>query len=239
MGLELARARMLEDHLEGRGIAQRRLLDAFARTPREAFIAPDLIDLAYEDTPLPIGEEQTISQPYIVAVTVEALALNGTERVLEVGTGSGYAAAILSQMAREVVSVERHVSLAAEARERLQSLGYANVRVLEGDGSLGCPEYAPYDAIAVAAGAPRIPRALLSQLGPAGRLVLPVSAGSTRQVLVRVKRDGGTFLREKLTRVRFVRLVGEQGYAESESRAPSGPARISPRSGAETLPQGP
>jgi protein-L-isoaspartate(D-aspartate) O-methyltransferase len=238
MSLDLARARMLEDHLESRGITQRRLLDAFARTPREAFIDRELLELAYDDTPLPIGEEQTISQPYIVAVTVEALALNGTERVLEVGTGSGYAAAILSQMAGEVFSVERHASLAAEARARLEGLGYANVRVLEGDGSLGWPVHAPYDAIAVAAGAPKIPRALLEQLGPAGRMVLPVSAGSTRQVLIRVTRDGDKFRKEKLTRVRFVRLVGEQGYAESEPMAPNAPARISPRSRAETLPHG-
>jgi protein-L-isoaspartate(D-aspartate) O-methyltransferase len=238
MSLDLARARMLEDHLASRGIVQRRLLDAFARTPREAFISDDLIDLAYDDTPLPIGEEQTISQPYIVAVTIEALALTGTERVLEVGTGSGYAAAILSQMAREVFSVERHASLADEARTRLARLGHANVRVLEGDGSLGWLEHAPYDAIAVAAGAPKVPPALLEQLGPAGRLVLPVSAGSTRQVLVRVTRDGDKFCKEKLTPVRFVRLVGAQGYPESEATAPNAQARTSPHAGTETLPLG-
>jgi protein-L-isoaspartate(D-aspartate) O-methyltransferase len=215
MSLDLARARMIEDHLEMRGITQLRLLDAFARTPREAFIADELVDLAYDDTPLPIGEGQTISQPYIVAVTLEALALTGSERVLEVGTGSGYAAALLSQLAARVYSVERHASLAAEARARLERLGYANVRVLEGDGSLGWPDHVPYDAIAVAAGAPRVPPALLEQLGPKGRLVVPVSAGASRQVLLRVTRDGATFLEEELSPVRFVPLVGEQGYTES------------------------
>jgi protein-L-isoaspartate(D-aspartate) O-methyltransferase len=220
MNLDLERARMLEDHLGSRGITQRRLLDAFARTPREAFIADELFDLAYDDTPLPIGEEQTISQPYIVAVTIQALALDGTERVLEVGTGSGYAAAILSQMASEVFSVERHASLATEARARLEHLGYANVDVLEGDGSMGWGEHAPYDAIAVAASAPKIPPALLEQLAPGGRLVLPVSAGSSRQVLMRITRDGSSFREEKLTGVRFVPLVGEQGYAEAEELMP-------------------
>jgi protein-L-isoaspartate(D-aspartate) O-methyltransferase len=225
MSLDLARARMMEDHLESRGITQRRLLDTFARTPREAFIADELNDLAYDDTPLPIGEEQTISQPYIVAVTVEALALTGTERVLEVGTGSGYAAAILSQMAGDVYSVERHASLAAGARARLERLGYDNVHVLEGDGSLGWPEHAPYDAIAVAASAPNIPPALLEQLAPKGRLVVPVSTGASRQVLLLIVRDGDTFQQEKLTGVRFVPLVGEQGYTESGRVAQSSPAR--------------
>jgi protein-L-isoaspartate(D-aspartate) O-methyltransferase len=215
MSLDLARARMIEEHLERRGITQRRLLDAFARTPRDAFVAEELRDMAYEDTPLPIGEEQTISQPYIVALTIEALELDGNECALEVGTGSGYAAAILSQMAREVFTIERHATLAEGARERLERLGYRNVHVLCGDGSLGWPEHAPYDAIAVAAGAPRIPRALLEQLSPKGRLVLPVSAGSTRQVLLRVRRDGDRFEEEKLTGVRFVPLIGEQGYTES------------------------
>jgi protein-L-isoaspartate(D-aspartate) O-methyltransferase len=225
MSLDLARARMIEEHLERRGIAQRRLLNAFAHTPREAFVADELRDMAYEDTPLPIGEEQTISQPYIVALTIEALELDGSERVLEVGTGSGYAAAILSQMAREVFTIERHATLAEGARERLERLGYRNVHVLCGDGSLGWPEHAPYEAIAVAAGAPRVPRALLEQLAPRGRLVLPVSVGSSRQVLLRVRRDGDSFKEEKLTAVRFVPLIGEQGYADSGRIAQESPAR--------------
>ena len=143
MSLDLARTKMLEDHLEARGISQRRLLEAFSVVPREAFVADELVALAYADTPLPIGESQTISQPYIVALSVSALELEGHERVLEVGTGCGYAAAILSRVAREVFSVERHASLAEEARDRLERLGYDNVHVRHGDGSLGWPSQAP------------------------------------------------------------------------------------------------
>lgn len=216
MSLDVARAKMVDRQLMERGVANRRVLDAFREVPREAFIAEELAERAYEDTPLPIGEEQTISQPYIVAVTVEALALSGTERVLEVGTGSGYAAAVLSRLAREVFTVERREVLATEARERLTRLGYHNVQVLEGDGSLGWPERAPYDAIAVAASAPQVPPALREQLAVGGRLVIPVSAGR-RQVLMLVTREAAdTFTETTLTGVRFVPLVGEQGYSEGE-----------------------
>jgi len=216
MSLDLARTKMLEDHLEARGISQRRLLEAFSVVPREAFVADELVALAYADTPLPIGESQTISQPYIVALSVSALELEGHERVLEVGTGCGYAAAILSRVAREVFSVERHASLAEEARDRLERLGYDNVHVRHGDGSLGWPSQAPFDAIVVAALAPRVPRALLDQLAPGGRLVLPVSTGRSRQVLKRITREADGFREETLLGVRFVPLVGEQGYSEGE-----------------------
>lgn len=219
---DVARARMVAEHLEARGITQRRVLDAFRRVPREAFIADELATHAYDDTPLPIGEAQTISQPYIVAVTVEALQLSGNERVLEVGTGSGYAAAILAELASEVYGIERIGTLALDARERLARLGYRNVQVFEGDGSLGLPEHAPYDAIAVAASAPQLPRALLEQLAPGGRLVIPLSADAgrsrrPRQVLTRFTHTGAdSYQEEKLTGVRFVPLVGAQGHSSAQ-----------------------
>jgi protein-L-isoaspartate(D-aspartate) O-methyltransferase len=217
MTLDAARAKMIDRHLEGRGITQRRLLEAFGKVPREAFIPDELVEFAYDDTPLPIGEEQTISQPYIVAVSVEALELQRTDRVLEVGTGSGYAAAIIGELAGEVFSVERHAALAFEARERLARLGYDTVHVLHGDGSLGWTENAPYDAILVSAAAPRVPPALLEQLAPGGRLVVPVESEGGGQVLTRVRRElDHSFREQPIVGVRFVPLVGEQAYPERE-----------------------
>jgi protein-L-isoaspartate(D-aspartate) O-methyltransferase len=207
---------MVERQLAGRGIGDSRVLDAFRAVAREAFLPEDLAEFAYEDTPLPIREGQTISQPYIVALTAEALGLRGNERVLEIGTGSGYAAAILGRLAKEVFTVERLAPLADEARERLARLRFDNVHVLCGDGTLGWPEHAPYDAIAVAAGGPAIPNALLQQLAPRGRLVIPVGPDESSQVLMRVTRDGDRFHHEQLTQVRFVPLIGEQGWPERE-----------------------
>lgn len=205
---------MVERHLASRDIAALSVLEAFRRVPRENFIPEDLVQFAYEDSPLPIGEGQTISQPYIVAYMTEALDLEEDDRVLEVGTGSGYAAAILSCIAGEVYTVERIPRLAASARERLRRLGYANVHVLCGDGSLGWPEHAPYDAIAVAAGGPLVPPALLSQLKTGGRLVMPVGKDESSQKLVRVTRETAAhFSEEELTDVRFVPLIGEYGNA--------------------------
>jgi protein-L-isoaspartate(D-aspartate) O-methyltransferase len=210
-----ARARMVDAHLAQRGITSPKLLEAFRSVPRESFVPDELVEFAYEDAPLPIEEGQTISQPYIVAVTVEALGLRGGERILEIGTGSGYAAAILSHVAKDVYTVERLEALATSARERLTRLGYSNVQVLCGDGSLGWPEHAPYDAIAVAAGGPKIPEALVSQLAVGGRLVIPVGPDEASQTLIRVTRVSETELRgEAIADVQFVPLIGEQGWAE-------------------------
>jgi protein-L-isoaspartate(D-aspartate) O-methyltransferase len=215
--LEDLRHQMVERHLARRGIADPRVLDAFRRVPRERFVPPELVPHAYADSPLPIGEGQTISQPYIVALTVEALGLKGDERVLEVGAGSGYAAAILGQLAAEVIAIERVEELADAARERLASLGYDNVTVIHADGTLGWPEHAPYDAIAVAAGGPEVPRAFTEQLAGGGRLVIPVGPRE-QQVLRRVTRVGKEELRdERITDVRFVPLIGEQGWPEKPS----------------------
>ena len=211
------RDRMVELQLAGRGIADRRLLEAFRAVPRESFLPESLVEFAYQDAPLPIGEGQTISQPYIVAVTIEALRLGKDDKVLEIGTGSGYAAAVLSRVAREVFTVERIESLATEARERLARLGYRNVRVLCGDGTLGWPEHAPYDAIAVAAGGPEVPQALLSQLKPGGRLVIPIGPDESSQVLVRVSREEQGLRQEPIAAVRFVPLIGAQGWQEEAS----------------------
>jgi protein-L-isoaspartate(D-aspartate) O-methyltransferase len=216
-----ARERMVSLQLQRRGIRDERVLEAFRSVPREEFLPQRLREFAYEDAPLPIAEGQTISQPYIVALTVEALGLRGGERVLEVGTGSGYAAAILSRIAGRVLSVERHATLAESAAATLARLGFDNVQVLCSDGTLGWEENAPYDAIAVAAGGPEIPKALLSQLAVGGRLVIPVGPAD-QQVLTRVTRVGADDYREEaLTQVRFVPLVGEQGWPEAARSARS------------------
>jgi protein-L-isoaspartate(D-aspartate) O-methyltransferase len=211
------RKEMVDLQLARRGITDARVLQAFRDVPREAFVPDNLREFAYQDAPLPIGDGQTISQPYIVAVTIDALGLKGGERVLEIGTGSGYAAAVLGRLVKEVFTVERRESLATQARERLTRLGHHNVTVVHGDGTLGWPEHAPYDAIAVAAGGPEIPKALLSQLAPGGRLVIPVGADQSSQTLVRVTRqDGGGFREESLAEVRFVPLIGEQGWPDRD-----------------------
>jgi len=220
------RARMIDAHLIQRGITDPKVLDAFRSVPREAFVPKHLLELAYDDGPLPIGEGQTISQPYIVALTIQELALRGGERVLEVGTGSGYAAAILSRIAKDVYTVERIAELAQTASARLVRLGFANVHVTCGDGSLGWLAHAPYDAIAVSAGGPKPPPALLSQLIVGGRLVIPVGEDETSQTLVRITRASETEFREEaLTEVRFVPLVGEQAWSDREApkTCPLGP----------------
>jgi protein-L-isoaspartate(D-aspartate) O-methyltransferase len=211
--LERRRARMVDADIASSGITDARVLDAFRAVPREAFVRDELAELAYEDIPLPIGHGQTISQPYIVALTIQALGLTGEERVLEVGTGSGYSAAILSLLVREVYSMERIAALADAAKARLARLGFANVHVTTGDGSLGCPEHAPYDAIAVAASGPGAPPALIEQLSVGGRLVMPVGPDEPGQILVRITRESETNLREEpLAAVSFVPLIGAQAW---------------------------
>lgn len=211
--LEARKERMLSDHLAGRGIRDAAVLRAMLEVPREAFLPEGMELFAYDDGPLPIDEGQTISQPYIVAYMIEALELTGKERVLEIGTGSGYAAAVLSRCAAEVFTVERLHSLARRAGAKLEQLGYRNVKVHVGDGTLGWREHAPFDAIVVTAGAPEVPRELKEQLAPGGRLVIPVGPTQHLQELVRVRRDAqGHFRIEDLCPVRFVPLIGEQGW---------------------------
>jgi protein-L-isoaspartate(D-aspartate) O-methyltransferase len=211
-----ARQRMVDEQLSARGVSDQRVLDAMRRVPREAFIPADLAEYAYDDGPLPIAEGQTISQPYIVALMAEAARIAPGARVLEVGTGSGYAAAVLAELAAKVVTIERHAALAGGAREALSRAGYVNVEVIEGDGSRGVPERAPYDAILVAAGAPAPPDSLKQQLADGGRLVIPISVNSHQELRV-ITRRGDRFEVEDLGAVRFVPLLGAEGWVEGES----------------------
>ena len=209
---------MVEKQIASRGVADRRVLDAMRAVPREAFVPAAAAEFAYEDTPLAIEEGQTISQPYVVALMTEALQLTPRDRVLEIGAGSGYAAAVLSRVAAEVYAMERHAVLAELARRRIRELGYHNVHILHGDGTLGCAEHAPYDAIVVAAGGPSVPEALRAQLVIGGRLVIPVGATRQEQELVRVTRTGeNEYEQEGLGEVRFVPLIGMQGWNERAS----------------------
>jgi len=204
---------MIREHLMGRGIRDRAVLDAMRQVPREEFVGDDIWSAAYEDYPLQIGEGQTISQPYIVAYMTEALELSPEDRVLEIGTGSGYAAAVLSRVVNTVYTVERLPGLAESARQRLERLGYTNIVTHLGDGSLGWQEHAPYNAIVVTAGAPDVPGPLLEQLVTGGRLVIPVGSDSFSQVLLRVRRIAAhNYIRESLGGVRFVPLIGSAGW---------------------------
>ena len=215
------RQRMVERHVEARGVHDPAVLDALRTVPREAFLPEHLAEFAYEDTPLPIEEGQTISQPFIVAAMAEALELGAHDRVLEIGTGSGYAAAVLGEIAEEVYTIERHRPLADQAERRLRELDYRNVHVLCGDGTLGWPEHAPFDAILVSAGGPEVPRVLVEQLAPGGRIVIPVGPDLRDQRLLRVtKASDGTTNIEDLGGVRFVPLIGAGGFAEG-AEAPS------------------
>lgn len=203
---------MISEQLLGRDIVDPGVLAAFGEVPREEFVDEDLQPYAYEDGPLSIGFGQTISQPYVVAMTAQALRLRGHERVLEIGTGSGYAAAILGALVREVHTIERIPELARIAAERITRLGYDNVSVHTGDGTLGWPANAPYEAIAVSAGAPRPPPSLLHQLTLGGRIVIP-HGDTSSQRLVRITRKSETeFVEEDLGDVRFVPLLGAEGW---------------------------
>lgn len=210
------RARMVARQIEARGVRDARVLQAMREVPRHAFVPAARAESAYDDRALPIAAGQTISQPYVVALMLEALALRPTDRVLEVGTGSGYAAALLSRLAAEVYTIERHAELGELARERLAELGCANVRVRIADGTLGWPEAAPFDAILVSAGGPRVPASLEAQLAVGERLVIPVGAGRGSQQLLRVVRTAADRLeREDLGDVQFVPLVGAEGWDEN------------------------
>ena len=206
-----AREKMVRRDLAARGIKDERVLGAFRRVPRERFVWDVDAREAYADHPLRIGEGQTISQPYMVALMTEALMLEGPEKVLEIGTGSGYQTAILAELAREVCTVERIATLSEKARSTLADLGYGNVRYHVGDGTLGWREEAPFDRVIVTAGAPRVPESLKLQLAEAGRLVIPVGGGHGQDLLI-VTREGEEFRTEKGTGCIFVKLIGEEGW---------------------------
>jgi len=207
--------RMIQEQLVTRHIRGERLLQAFREVPRHLFVPQSMQDMAYADGPLPIGQRQTISQPYIVALMTQLLELTGEERVLEVGTGSGYQAAILAKLAQKVFSVERIPELAERAAQVLMDLELSNVEVVVCDGSMGLPAHAPYDAIIVTAAAPRVPEPLKDQLAPGGRLVLPVG-GRDGQMLERWRQTPKRFERENIAPVAFVPLVGDHGWEEGE-----------------------
>ena len=208
------RTRMVETQIRARGITDEAVLKVMAKIPRHFFVDEGLIEQAYNDNPLPIGQSQTISQPYIVALMTAALNLTGKEKVLEIGTGSGYQTAILAELAEQVFSIERIAQLAAGARKRLDVLNYFNVAMRVGDGTYGWREEAPFDGIIVTAGAPKVPKTLLEQLAVGGRLVIP-TGGRLSQELIRVTRlsaDPGEIKTEALCGCRFVDLVGEYGW---------------------------
>ncbi len=212
MSFENARRRMVETQIVARGIKDKRLIDTMSKVPRHIFVEEAMAAQAYSDTALPIGEKQTISQPYMVALMTETLALSGGEKVLEIGTGSGYQTAIVAQLAGRVYTVERIRPLALKARKALDSLGLLNINLKIGDGSGGWREEAPYDAIIVSAGAPDVPSNLIDQLCIGGRLVIPVG-NESEQVLTRITKEAdATISREEIINCRFVRLIGQFGW---------------------------
>jgi protein-L-isoaspartate(D-aspartate) O-methyltransferase len=221
-----SRHRMVELQIASRGVRDEAVLEAMRTVPREVFVPDRLLEFAYDDTPLPIEEGQTISQPFIVALMIEALDLSAGNRVLEVGAGSGYAAAVLSRIAAAVFAVERHAPLADLARERAARLGFDNITVLHGDGTLGWREHAPYDAILVSAGGPDIPRNLLEQLTIGGRLVIPIGLEPRSQELLRIRRvEEHEYEQSSLGRVQFVPLVGSEGWSADGTPLPPHRAR--------------
>jgi protein-L-isoaspartate(D-aspartate) O-methyltransferase len=209
------REAMVERHLKRRGITEPAILEAFLEVPREAFIAGNNVHLAYGDHPLPIEAGQTISQPYIVALMIQAAGIKPGDRVLEIGAGSGYAAAVISRIAGKVIAIERQHELVEIARERLRRLGYDNVEIVEGDGTKGWRDAAPNDAILAAASGSHVPRPLVEQLAPGGRIVMPVGDPGWVQQLIKVtKNDDGTLVQQDLGGVRFVPLIGEEGWKD-------------------------
>jgi protein-L-isoaspartate(D-aspartate) O-methyltransferase len=215
--LTAERRTMIDVQIRKRGVSSVRVLEAMASVPRHEFVPAQFRDDAYADKPLPIGEGQTISQPYMVAAMTEALELTGSERVLEIGTGSGYQAAVLSLLVSQVITVENHTSLALAAQERLTNLGFANVHVHNGDGSAGFLDAAPFDAILVTAGAPEIPRIFATQLREGGRLVIPVG-DRDNQELVQAKLENGELKSRALFNCKFVLLLGRYGWDRMERK---------------------
>ena len=215
MNFTRARERMVEEQLVNRGITDVRVLAAVAKVERHRFVEEALRTRAYEDKPLPIGERQTISQPYMVGLMTETLELRGGERVLEVGTGCGYQTAVLAELAGTVFTIERIAALAAAARMRLEAAGYTNVATRVGDGSLGWSEAAPFDAVIVTAGTPQVPRPLVAQLATGGRLVFPIGEDEL-QTLVRIRKDEAGLREEYFGDCRFVKLVGRYGWRREE-----------------------
>ena len=205
------RRNMVESQLRARGIRDERVLTAMVHVPRHEFVSEEYRDQVYEDHPIPIGEGQTLSQPYILAIMLQALALDPTNIVLEIGTGSGYQTALLSELTRKVYSMERHASLASAAESTLARLGYTNVKVLLGDGSHGLPEFAPFDAIVVSAAAPQIPPPLFEQLREGGRMVIPVGPAHAQELQL-VRKQAGQSVITNLEGCRFVPLIGSEGY---------------------------
>jgi protein-L-isoaspartate(D-aspartate) O-methyltransferase len=207
------REAMVERQLRRRGITEQAILEAFQQVPREKFISEEYAHLAYGDHPLPIESDQTISQPYIVALMIQAAAIKAGDVVLEVGAGSGYAAAVISRIAGRVIGIERQHDLVEVARERLRRLGYDNVEIVEGDGTKGCRAHAPFDAILAAASGSHVPRPLIEQLAPNGRIVMPVGEPGGIQELIKVTmQEDGILKQENLGAVRFVPLIGEEGW---------------------------
>jgi len=211
---ESARREMVARQIRHRGIQSARVLEAMSSVPRHLFVPPEHVFMAYADEPLPIGGGQTISQPYMVAAMADALSLDGQERVLEIGAGSGYQAAVVSLLARQVIAIEAQPVLAVAARERLLRLGYKNVRIEVGDGSVGWPSGAPYEAILVTAAAPAVPPPLVEQLTDGGRIVIPVGPHD-KQELVRLVKRGGLATQESLFACRFVPLLGRYGWRQN------------------------
>ncbi len=216
------REAMIERTIRRRGLDDPNLLAAFRAVPRESFVSGDYAEHAYADAPLPIEAGQTISQPYVVALTIDAAAIGGDDKVLEIGAGSGYAAAVIGQLAREVFAIERHHELVGLAQQRMRRLGYDNVHVIEGDGTSGYPAEAPFDAIVAAASGSHVPAALIDQLKPDGRIVMPIGNPHSLQSLVKLtKHADGRLEREDLGAVRFVPLIGEHGFQDGIAGQPA------------------
>ena len=232
----LDRDRMVEVQIARRGVRDRHVLDAMRSVPREAFVEPGFEEFAYEDGPLPIGQGQTISQPYIVALMIGAAEVKPGDSVLEVGAGSGYAAAVMGRIANRVYAIERHPKLGESAQHRFKKLGYDNIELRVGDGTRGWPEVAPFDAILVAAGGPDVPMALKRQLAIGGRLVIPVGEEERSQTLIKlIRKSDSEFEEENLGAVAFVPLIGEQGWAEDGRRAATN--HVPGQSRGQTLPE--